>query len=117
MKITESRLRRIIKEELSGVRRPQTHGLRHNQELDIDGHLLVVNMEDPEWVQVNTAEGMPVARQAKFSGGRVYQQFTPDYEGSETYPLQYYVNGAYEDWDSEAARGDIRYALRKFIAM
>lgn len=71
---------------------------------------LHLNNKDPEWSVLETEDGVEVARQAKRSSGRVFQQGTnPDYEGRESYQLQY-KKGPDADWsnyDSQARKGQL----------
>ena len=104
MKIPVSQLRQIIREEVIRL-----HEVRHGQIIRSGVATYRVDNKDPEWTVLTTMDGIPVARQSKGSAGRVYQQSwtNPDYEGRDSYELQYLSGDEWVTYDSQARKGEI----------
>lgn len=94
----------------------QLHGLRHGK---IIAHTYLADTKsDPDWVLLTTNSGRAVARQAKFSVGKVFRQGTnPDYVGRESYPLERVdlSTGGWRSYDRQASKRDIISQLRRLV--
>jgi len=89
---------------------------RRGRSVPFGNTVLYVDNRDPAWVVLRTKDGVEIAQQAKRSSGRVFQQGTnPDYEGRESYELQFNRAPSHDpeaspDWstyDGQARRGEI----------
>lgn len=118
-------LRQLVREALVEMpvarheRGDQMHGLRDRAKFNVPhelqrsvriaGPLIADTKGDRDWVVLRNAAGDPVIRQSKASMGRVFAQGTnPDYEGRESYELQYIDDdGSWHTYDSQARRGVI----------
>lgn len=77
-----------------------------------NGIKLFMNNKDNEWLVLETEDGEAVARQAKRSSGRVYKQAStffgsPDYEGRESYQLDYYKNERWKTLNSQSKKREL----------
>lgn len=89
---------------------PVLHGLRHNQKFE---GFIVDTKLDNKFVLL-FLDGKEVIRQAKYSAGRVFRQGSnPDYKGRETYPIWYFNNGVWHEYDHQAHQGDVRYQIKR----
>lgn len=114
MKISAGVLRNVIRKTIAEARwnaAPQLHRLRNGAKFSAEDTVLIADTKtDPEWViLMNAATNEPVARQAKQSSGRVFAQGSnPDREGRESYRLDYYRDGEWSLYDSQARAGAIK---------
>lgn len=83
--------------------------IRHGKKIVVNDTQLTLSTKDPQWNMLVKSDGQPVARQAKQSSGRVFQQSwsNPDREGRESYQLEYYKNGEWRVWNSQSHKGEL----------
>jgi hypothetical protein len=91
-------------------KRPKVNEARHGKRIMAGNVPLRLNTKDPEWNALETESGYQVARQAKRTSGRVFQQgMNPDYKGRESYMLQYKDpnDESWRTYDSQSRKGDL----------
>lgn len=106
--------------------RPQLHGFRDGETLDVKGTALRVDTRrSDDWVLlVRVSDGVPVVRAAKQDSGRRFRQGTnPDYKGFLAYRVYYrpgFADGSqspvdagtpWSEYTDSAEAGSVRWWL------